>query len=403
MAGKNTFRSTSGIRDAEKTMEVLFEISDAVNRTFDLSELYLVIHKSLGKILNVDNFYIAIVDKEKDSISFPYWVDEKDESQGEIKKFSNTASLTGRVITAKKPLIIFREDILKLADASNMKTIGTPSKIWLGAPLMIRGSVIGALAVQSYKSKDVYQESDLDILNLVAQHIALAIERKHSDTELNRQRQILEKILEVSPLGIALVENRVFKWVNAEMVRLFGYDGKEDFQEKSAKMIYNSIEDYHNAGEVIYSSLVLDKRADFEIILVRRDGTLFPAQLKLSSADPSNPMAWTIATIADISARKNAEEEKSRREKLQGVLEMAGAVCHELNQPLQAILGYSELIMLEQDAESDLYHDLGAIRAQITRLGTITKRLSGITKYKTVDYPGNKKIVDIWGSSRYSE
>ncbi len=403
MAKDNGQVRSDSIRDPEKTMEVLFEISDAVNRTFDLDELYRMIHTSLGKILNVDNFYIAVLNHEMDSISFPYWVDERDDPLVELKNFSKTASLTGKVIQARRPLFLNREDILEHARLKSQKIIGTPSQVWMGAPLISRGTVIGAVAVQSYRSKDIYRESDLDILNLVAQHIALVIERKQSDSEIQRQRQILEKILEVSPVGIALVENRVFKWVNMEMVRLFGYEDKSDFVEKSARMIYRNEEDYHNAGERIYSSLVLDKRADFDITMVRKDGSLFPAQLKLSSADPTNPMAWTIATITDISARKNAEEERTRREKLQGVLEMAGAVCHELNQPLQAILGYSELIMQELSKDSEIHRDLKAIRGQITRLGTITKRLSGITKYKTVDYPGNKKIVDIWGSSRHIE
>ncbi|MFH1152458.1 MAG: PAS domain S-box protein [Pseudomonadota bacterium] len=400
MAGGTKSELVSGIRDAYKTMEVLFEITDAVTSTLNLDELYRVIHSSLGKILNVDNFYIAIHNPEKDSIVFPYWVDEKDAPLAEIFNFSKTASLTGNVISAKKPLIFYEKDILELAKLKNQKAIGTPAKVWLGAPLTIRNRVTGALAIQSYRSKSMYRESDLDILKLVAQHIAIAIERKHSDQELQEQREILEKILETSPVGISLVENRVFKWVNSEMVRLFGYHGKEDFKDKSVKMIYASEADYQVAGEKIYSRLSTDSRVEFDLTLVRRDNTTFPAQIKLNSADPSSPMAWTIATIADISERLTAEEEINKREKLQGVLEMAGAVCHELNQPLQAILGYSELILMDQYKDTPLYNDLDAIRTQISRIGTITRRLSGITKYKTVDYPGNKKIVDIWGSSK---
>ncbi len=385
------------------TLEVLFDVADAVNRTPDLNEFYGVIHGALGRILNVDNFYIAIYNPQKDSITFPYWVDEKDKPQTEIFNVSKTASLTGKVIKAKMPLIIRQKEIVEQAKIKKKKLIGTPSKIWLGAPLKIRGKVTGALAVQSYTSSKIYKKSDLDILNLVAQHIALAIERKQSDEELQNQRQILEKILEVSPVGIALVQNRVFKWVNNEMVKIFGYNSKLDFQEKSAQMIYSSLEDYHKAGETIYSNLVTRGKADFEIPMIRKDGTIFPGNLQLNSADPSNPMAWTIAIISDISVRKNAEEEKIKREKLQGVLEMAGAVCHELNQPLQAILGYTELILVDQPTESRLYKDLFTINNQITRIGEITKRLSGITKYKTVDYPGNKKIVDIWESSKQLE
>ena len=56
MAGGTKIDQISGIRDAYRTMEVLFEITDAVTSTLNLDELYKVIHTSLGKILNVDNF-----------------------------------------------------------------------------------------------------------------------------------------------------------------------------------------------------------------------------------------------------------------------------------------------------------------------------------------------------------
>ena len=54
-------------RDDAKTLEVLFEISEAVTHTLNLDELYRVIHIALGKILNADNFYIALHHEEKDS------------------------------------------------------------------------------------------------------------------------------------------------------------------------------------------------------------------------------------------------------------------------------------------------------------------------------------------------
>ena len=44
----------------------------------------------------------------------------------------------------------------------------------------------------------------------------------------------------------------------------------------------------------------------------------------MNCGDVSNPMAWTIATITDISQRKAARKEKYEMERLQGVLEMAG-------------------------------------------------------------------------------
>ncbi|MBF0378590.1 MAG: GAF domain-containing protein [Desulfamplus sp.] len=385
------------IRNTHKTIDVMLEIADAVNRTKTLDEFYKAIHKSLSKIINVDNFFIAIYHKSEDSISFPYYFDQKDSSVKEIKNISKTASLTARVIHSGKPLMLYKNDIENYASLMGVPIVGTLSKVWLGVPLKTKNRVIGAIAVQSYAYQNMYQKSDLNILNIVSQYIALAIERKEADEAYKKQRKILEKILQTSPMGIALLENRIFKWVNPEMLILFGYEQTEDFEGKSAEMIYDSHESFVKNGDTIYSNLSHGRRTEIEVTLMKKDGTTFPASIHISSADPDNPMSWIIATFTDISERKLADAEKIKNEKLQGVLEMAGAVCHELNQPLQALIGYSDLIMMDQESGSQLSKDIMAIKKNVDRIAKITQRLSSITSYKTVDYPGNKKIVDIWG------
>ena len=386
-------------KDADKALEAFFEISNAVNVNTNLDELYKAIHKALGKILNVNNFAIALHNQEKDSISFPYYIDEKDSPPGELEKFSKLVSLTGKIIIGKKPRLFAEKEIFEFSKKKNQQVVGTISKIWLGAPLIIKKKVIGVVAVQSYTSENDYQESDLDILNSASQHIAIAIERKEAADALKRQRQVLEKIIESSPVGIALVENRVFRWVNNEIVKMFGYEKKEEFENKSADMIYASKEDYETVGQIIFSDLENRGKADFEYDLMKKDGKVFPAHVVLTHADAKKSSKVTIVIITDITARRAIVDAKVEREKLQGVLEIAGAVCHELNQPLQAILGYSELIVMDRDSGKKVVEKrLNEIINQIGKIGKITRKVSSITQYKTVKYVGDVKIFDIWDS-----
>ncbi|MDA3791807.1 MAG: PAS domain S-box protein [Desulfobacula sp.] len=219
---------------------------------------------------------------------------------------------------------------------------------------------------------------------------------KERDENLTNQQKILEKILESSPVGICLVENRVFKWVNNEMLKMFGYEKKEDFENADAHMIYKSYEDYETAGQIIFHDLKQTGKSDFEFDLKRKDGTIFKAHIIITSPGIENSIKSTIVIITDISQREVAQKAKMEKEKLQGVLEMAGAVCHEINQPLQTIMGYSTLY---QDNDIISSREMIHIRTQAKRIGEITKRLSNITQYKTINYPGDTRIVDIWGSS----
>ncbi len=105
-----------------------------------------------------------------------------------------------------------------------------------------------------------------------------------------------------------------------------------------------------------------------------------------------------IAVTRDITARKRAEKERLQREKLQGVLEMAGAACHELNQPLQYIY-YLLNEIVEENPQSE---SISEIKAQFNRIKEITNKLEGITTYETTDYIKGSKIVDIDKASRKS-
>lgn len=97
--------------------------------------------------------------------------------------------------------------------------------------------------------------------------------------------------------------------------------------------------------------------------------------------------------------RHRSESERIYREKLQAVLETAGAICHELNQPMMAISGHAELLMFTLDPQDPVYPKIAKIKSQIERMGAITQKLMGITRYETRDYVKGERIVDIDKSS----
>ena len=103
-----------------------------------------------------------------------------------------------------------------------------------------------------------------------------------------------------------------------------------------------------------------------------------------------------IAMAKDITGRIKAEEERLKHEKLQGVLETAGAACHELNQPLQ----YIYLLLSEAMEDSPESSSLAEMKKQLDRLRGITKKLELVTIYQTKDYIKGEKIIDIDKASK---
>ena len=115
--------------------------------------------------------------------------------------------------------------------------------------------------------------------------------------------------------------------------------------------------------------------------------------------DVSGRFTGAVIIAEDVTERKAAEEERLKREKLEGTLELAGAVCHELNQPIMAVSGYSELTMMSLDPDHDLYGKIKKINAQVLRMGEITRKLMKITRYRSKRYAEGERILDIEGSS----
>jgi len=96
----------------------------------------------------------------------------------------------------------------------------------------------------------------------------------------------------------------------------------------------------------------------------------------------------------EIEVRKQVETRLLQQEKLKAVVEMAGGVCHEMNQPLQILLGYSEMLMVDLEEDHPAYEKMASIVQQVDRMKAITQRLMSVTRYETIDYLDNK-IIDI--------
>lgn len=158
----------------------------------------------------------------------------------------------------------------------------------------------------------------------------------------------------------------------------------------------------HTSSEL---GIWVDPRQRHEIVRrLREEGSVrdVEVQFRMKSGEIRH-MLWSaevidygeepccLAMTRDITSRVRAQEERIQREKLQGILELAGAACHELNQPLQ----YIYLLLSEAMEEQPDSRALREMKSQLDRLRDITAKLENITVYETMDYIKGRKIVDI--------
>lgn len=81
------------------------------------------------------------------------------------------------------------------------------------------------------------------------------------------------------------------------------------------------------------------------------------------------------------------------------ILEMAGAVSHELNNPLQVVLIAVEKLAapnLKPSQKQDLTH---LVKKHTLRMMELSSKIQRISQYATKDYVQGKKIFDIDAAS----
>jgi len=223
-------------------------------------------------------------------------------------------------------------------------------------------------------------------------------ERRRAEAALREAEAAYRTLVDHSPDLIYRLNSRgELVWVNRGGLYLLGYENVEGLLGRAfVQYIFEEDRDRILGSflEAVATRREFTKGLIFR--LVKKNGT--PISVELHSRaifDEQGQFCEEVGVVREISDRINAEMERSRREKLEIALSMAGAVCHEMNQPLQIISGLTELLLLSLSGTDPLAEKLQTIRQQVERMRETTKKLMLLKNVETRDYAGLGRIVDI--------
>ncbi|BBO91451.1 PAS domain S-box protein [Desulfosarcina ovata] len=129
--------------------------------------------------------------------------------------------------------------------------------------------------------------------------------------------------------------------------RIFGY-ALEDLKNQTTELLHVDHEHFMAFNTRLKEELTKGESTTIEYVARRKNGEVFPVIANVTRLKrEDNKTLGIVSILRDISAIKMAEEAARDSERLQGALELAGAVCHDMNQPLMAITGYAELLLME--------------------------------------------------------
>lgn len=215
---------TSELLQSNKIQTALYEIAEATNSSHDMDEFYSRIHKTVGGLMYANNFFIALYDESTDLLSYPYHVDETDDTFP-TRPLGNDRNLSSYIIRTGKTIKHGQEEFLAMQAAGEYALEGTPNEDGVGAPLIVNGKVIGAIYIQSYDKSIHYTEKDDEVLAFVAQHIATALSRfrvAESDRQRVNEQAILYRVAEA--MGKTLDLKVVTRVAGENLQQIFNAD-----------------------------------------------------------------------------------------------------------------------------------------------------------------------------------
>ena len=183
---------------AEKAQNLYYSIANWTVNTQNLDDFYHSIHEELGKVIDVQNFFIALYDPSKSYLYFPYYVDQYFKGNVRFTRRRLGNGVTEYAIASNKPLFLTGDDIEKLAKTNSLHLYGVTPQQLLCVPLRIGDRVTGIIGVKSYDDSQMFDARDLELLEFISGQIALAIARKQSEEELSKYAARLNAIFDSS-------------------------------------------------------------------------------------------------------------------------------------------------------------------------------------------------------------
>ncbi len=277
-------------------------------------------------------------------------------------------------------------------------------------PLLAEGRLLGTLNL-GLESRTPLTPDQLEVAGQLADALAIGIQQARLHEEVKRRAQDLEisvarrtaalqasearfrTVFEDSATGIALLdfEGRIIA-TNPALQRMLDYSARELLARTFDELTHP--EDVA-PGHALYEELMAGKRAHYHIEkrYIRRDGSIVWVRpnVSLVRRTRGGPQ-YAIKTVEDITEQKKTQEALIQAEKLTIAGQLGASMAHEINNPLQAVIGCLGLAeeSLSEGGDAGLY--LRIAREELRRAARIVAQLRDLHRRSS---PEEQMPVDL--------
>ena len=207
----------------------------------------------------------------------------------------------------------------------------------------------------------------------------------------------LARFLNNSPIAIATLdrEGRVAR-ANGSFLRLFGdvpRQPTEAGREPSEPLMRDAVMERDRGaieGALAKAASGLGENAPIEVALTGAGNR--SARVWLSAAGGGGADADTaqadreriILYALDTTAQRQLEQQIAQSQKMDTVGQLAGGIAHDFNNVLQAIIGYSDLLLASHKPTDHAFQDIMQIKQNANRAASLVRQLLAFSRRQTL-------------------
>jgi len=376
-------------RERYRSRRGILDFARDLNSELDLGQVVALLVQRVRKMVAVGR--IAVMLKEEDGTRLRLVADDGSLADGRqlSRQFSQflAAALVNRDF-------LYVEDLATLLEEfPEDRGLLTEEDLAYFLPLVVKGEVLGLLALGHTLSGDYLSSEDLKVMQMLTSHAALALDnallyrQAHARArEFEQLKNYNENIVQSIKVGVMVLDTdgRVRSW-NRSMEETHGMPANEAIRQPVDELFPASFSSALQLARQRVEEGAEPIASAYRVALRSRDDIDRIVNISVAPLLGERGHQPTVVIVDDVTEATEMESQLRQSDRLASVGLLAAGVAHEVNTPLAGISSYVQMMQRKMPDSDPRRAILEKIEKQTFRASSIVNNLLNFSRQQASD------------------